>query len=133
MSNGTTTKESDHKVEGITPILNVKNLAASIDYYVNVLGFTKDWDWGDPPDFGGVSRDGVSIMLCEGGQGHPGTWIWIGVEDAEAFYDEYKASGATIRETPTNRAWAYELKVEDLDGHVLRIGSAPKTDEPDSN
>ena len=26
--------------------------------------------------------------------------------------------------------WAYEMRVEDLDGHVLRIGSGPKEDEP---
>ena len=132
MSNTTTAKETESKVESIIPILYVKNFAASIDYYVNVLGFTKDWDWGDPPAFGSVSRDDFSIMLSEGWGGHPGTWIWIGVEDAEAFYDEYKASGATIRETPTNYPWAYELRVEDLDGHVLRIASAPKADEPDS-
>ena len=132
MSNATAAKETDDKVECIVPILNVKNLAASLDYYVNVLGFTKDWDWGDPPNFAGVSRDGCSIMLCEGGQGHPGTWIWIGVEDAAAFYDEYKASGATIQEAPTNYPWAYEFRVEDLDGHVLRFGSAPKEDKPNT-
>ena len=84
----------------------------------------------DPPDFGGVSRDNYSIMLCEDGQGHPGTWLWMGVEDADEFYEEYKASGAIIRDEPTNYPWAYELRVEDLDGHVLRIGSAPKEDEP---
>ena len=27
-------------LEGATPILQVQNLAASIDHYVNVLGFT---------------------------------------------------------------------------------------------
>ncbi len=30
----------------VVPILNVKNFAASMDYYVNKLGFTKKWDWG---------------------------------------------------------------------------------------
>ena len=84
----------------------------------------------DPPDFGGVSRDNYSIMLCEDGQGHPGTWLWMGVEDADEFYEEYKASGATIRDEPVNYPWAYEMRVEDLDGHVLRIGASPKEDEP---
>ena len=130
MSSTTTAKETNTKLECIIPILNVKNFLASIDYYVNVLGFKKDWDWGDPPDFGCVSRDDYSIMLCEDGQGHPGTWLWMGVEDADEFYKEYRASGAIIRDEPVNYPWAYELRVEDLDGHVLRIGSGPKEDEP---
>ena len=113
-------------VECITPIISVKNLAASIDYYVKKLGFKKDWDWGDPPDFGSVSRGGWSIMMCQGGQGHAGTYIWIGVEDVDECYEEFKLSGAAIRMPPTNYPWACEMMVEDLDGHVLRIGSEPK-------
>ncbi len=130
MSSTTTVKETDAKVECIIPILNVRNFSASIDYYVNVLGFRVEWDWGDPPDVGSVARDDCSIMLVEAGQGHAGTWLWMGVEDAEGYYEEYKASGAKIREHPINYPWAYEFRVEDLDGHVIRIGSAPKEDQP---
>jgi hypothetical protein len=32
--------------ECVIPILNVSNFAASMDYYVNKLGFTKKWDCG---------------------------------------------------------------------------------------
>lgn len=130
MSSTTAVKETDAKVECIIPILNVRNFSASIDYYVNVLGFRVEWDWGDPPDVGSVARDDCSIMLVEAGQGHAGTWLWMGVEDAEEYYEEYKASGAKIREHPINYPWAYEFRVEDLDGHVIRIGSAPKEDGP---
>ena len=130
MSSTTTAKGTDAKVECIIPILNVKNLAASMEYYVNVLGFKMEWDWGDPPDVGSVERDDFSIMLVEDGQGHPGTWLWMGVEDAEQYYEEYKMSGAKIREHPVNYPWAYEFRVEDLDGHVIRIGSGPKDHGP---
>ena len=51
-------------VECITPILRVQNLAASIDYYVNRLGFKKDWDWGNPPHFLGLSRAAVGPSCC---------------------------------------------------------------------
>ena len=30
--------------EGVFPILRVQNLAGSIAYYVNVLGFELDWE-----------------------------------------------------------------------------------------
>jgi uncharacterized glyoxalase superfamily protein PhnB len=110
--------------ECANPILRVANMARSLQYYVDVLGFTNA-DWGGD-DFTCVSRDNASIYLCEGGQGQPGTWVWVGVEDAEALHEEYKAAGANILHPPENYPWAYEMKVGDPDGHVLRFGSDPK-------
>ncbi len=115
------------RFEASTPILSVKNLSASIDYYVNILGFKKDWGEGA---MASVSRDNASVMLCQGEQGQPGTWVWFGVADAEMLYEEYKAHGAKIQQEPTNYSWAYEMRVEDPDGHVLRFGSDPKEGEP---
>ena len=69
-----------------------------------------------------MNRDCAGIYLCQGGQGRPGTWVWLGVEDVESLHEEYKASGAQIRHAPLNYPWAYEMKVEDPDGHILRFG-----------
>jgi hypothetical protein len=77
-----------------------------------------------------VSRDRAVIMLCEGDQGNHATWVWIGVNDAAVLFDEYTAKGATVRLAPTNYPWAYEMQIEDPDGHVLRFGSEPKVDRP---
>ena len=114
--------------EGVTPILRVNNLAASIVYYVDVLGFKVNWSHAG--GIASVSRDRCVIFLCEGDQGHPGSWVWIGVDDEEAIFDEYRAKGATVRQPPTNFEWALEMQVADLDGNVLRIGSDPKPDQP---
>jgi predicted lactoylglutathione lyase len=120
-------------VENITPILNVKSVSSSIRYYVDVLGFTLDWSWGDEKDFASVSRDGHAIMLCQGGQGQPGTWLWIGVEDIEPLFQDYSSKNVKFVEPPTNYPWAYEMKVQDPDGHVLRLGSESKTDQKDAS
>ena len=111
-----------------TPILRVANMAASVKYYVEVLGFTNA-DWGNE-NFTSVNRDRAGIYLCQGSQGQPGTWLWVGVEDAAVLYEEYKSSGAKILRPPSNYPWAYEMHVEDPDGHVLRFGSEPKCEEP---
>ena len=66
---------------GVTPILRVQSLSISIDYYVTVLGFKLDWH--EPGIMASVSRDRCSLMLCEGDQGNPGSWVWIGVGDVE--------------------------------------------------
>jgi hypothetical protein len=77
-----------------------------------------------------VNRDTAGIYLCKGGQGQPGTWVWIGVDDVDVLYQEYLTSGAKIRLQPNNYPWAYEMHVEDPDGHVLRFGAEPKKDKP---
>jgi predicted lactoylglutathione lyase len=114
--------------ENSAPILNVADMARSVRYYVDVLGFTNA-DWGND-EFTCVMRDRAAIYLCRGSQGQSSTWVWIGVEDVAALHEEYKASGATIRHPPQNYDWAYEMKVGDPDGHVLRFGSEPRTDMP---
>jgi catechol 2,3-dioxygenase-like lactoylglutathione lyase family enzyme len=114
--------------EVVTPILRVQNLSASIDYYVKVLGFKLDWEY--PGIFASVSRSRCTIYLCEGDQGNLGTWVWIGVADIEPLFEDYRGRGAKIRHQPTNYSWAYEMQIEDPDGHVLRFGSGPKADQP---
>ena len=116
------------RLEGAEPILSVTDMTRSLRYYVDVLGFLNA-DWGGD-DFTRVSRDDAGIYLCEGDQGHAGTWVWIGVEDVAGLYEEYKGSGATILHQPMNYGWAYEMKVQDPDGHVLRFGSEPREDLP---
>jgi predicted enzyme related to lactoylglutathione lyase len=119
------------KFEHADPILSVGDMAASVKYYVEALGFSNA-DWGTDT-FTSVNRNAAGIYLCQGGQGRPGTWVWIGVEDVATLYEEYKTSGARIRKAPENYPWAYEMQVEDPDGHVLRFGSEPMTDRPFAN
>ena len=119
------------RFENATPILNIRDMTVSLKYYVDVLGF-RNADWGGR-DFTHVGRGGAGIYLCRGGQGRSGTWVWIGVEDVAALHEEYKASGARILGNLRNYPWAYEMLVEDPDGHVLRFGSEPRTDMPFSN
>jgi catechol 2,3-dioxygenase-like lactoylglutathione lyase family enzyme len=114
--------------ECVIPILRVNSLTVSVGYYVDVLGFKVDWGGEVDSTFASVSRDGRPIMLSQGEQGQPGSWLWIGVEDIEPLFAEYRAKGVKFREQPTNYPWAYEMKIEDPDGHVLRFGSDPLKD-----
>ena len=77
--------------ECINPILRVENMAASVRYYVDVLGF-ENAEWGTD-DFTHVGREGKGIYLCRGGQGHAGAWVWIGVGDVRALHDGVQGPG----------------------------------------
>ena len=114
---------------GVAPIFRVRDLAKSIAYYVESLGFSLDWEY--PGSIAGVSRDRCSIFLTEEEQGQPVAWAWIGVGDVQLVHDELLARGARIRQGPTNFAWALEIQVEDLDRNVLRIGSSPREGAPE--
>lgn len=113
---------------GVTPVMRVADAKASRDYYVRALGFSVNFE---AEEFVSVSRGGCTLFLCEGDQGHPGSWVWIDGHDVDAVYEEYQTSGAKIRHPPTNYSWALEMQVEDLDGNILRLGSDPRAGEPD--
>ncbi len=117
------------RIENVAPILCVDDMAKSLEFYVDTLGFKKA-DWGDD-NFTSINRDNVGIYLCKQGQGLPGTWVWIGFDgDILALHEELKSKGATIKLPPTNFSWAYEMQVQDPDGHILRFGTDPSDKEP---
>ena len=111
------------KFDKTIPILYSSNVAKSLAYYINILGFEDKWGWEDPPTFGGVSRDGVEIFFCEKGQGNPGTWISVFMDNVDEYYETIKAKGANILCPPETMEWnVREMLVEDPDGHKIRFG-----------
>ena len=111
------------QLECINPILIVRDIKVSLDYYVRVLGFEKAEWVTEESAFAMVSRDGFGIYLSENPKQHSKAHVWIGAEDIGPLHEEFMAAA-------TNYSWAYEMVVEDPDGHALRIGSDPKKDVP---
>ena len=131
MSPTDTTKSVRVAFHGVTPVLRVNDLEASLNYYVGVLGFKMNWRDDGGNSFASVSRGNCHLFLSVGDQGNPGSWMWIGVSDVDALHGELLAKGASVRHPPANYPWgSRELHVEDLDGNVLRFGSENKPGEP---
>lgn len=116
-----------HDDEGIShaiPIFNVGSLRESQRYYREKLGFTVEWDHGDPPDFGAVVRDHAVLFLCQGCQGHPGGWIMMFTPNVDELHRELVERGAIIERPPTNMPWHLrEMLVKDPDGNTMRFAS----------
>ena len=124
----------------LTPILNVSDLQQSFAWFEK-LGWRKAWDWGDPPDFGGVASGECEIFLCENGQGgrgrsslaatfgpdgddaaDQGVWMSIWVEDVDEVHRHCLAQGIEITWPPTDMPWhVREMHVRHPDGHVFRV------------
>jgi len=132
-------------ISGCRPILYADSVSASLRYYSEVLGFNVGFRWsdkkqaflapgteaeGDEVGFALVFRDSVQLMLSQKGQGHPGMWLHLDVEtpdEVDALYRQWSQNGARILEAPDNRPWKnYEMRIADLDGHVLRVASPGK-------
>jgi uncharacterized glyoxalase superfamily protein PhnB/N-acetylglutamate synthase-like GNAT family acetyltransferase len=112
------------------PILYASDVSKSIQYYTEVFGFTNHWAWDDAPSFGGVSKDGVELFFCKDGQGHPGTWISIMVNDVDELYQRILEKEGKVLSPPKDMEWGMrEMLVEDPDGHIIRFGRGRTSDK----
>jgi GNAT superfamily N-acetyltransferase len=108
------------------PIFPVADVVAAVRYYRDVLGFEKDWVWGEPPDFGGVRWGKVGAMFAL--QSGPdskvhGQWHSFFVEGIDALYSLHRRNGASIYSPLEAKPWGLrEYTVRDLNGHYLRFG-----------
>lgn len=113
------------------PFFNVKDIEASLRFYVDGLGFTMKNSWTPEGKLRWcwIERDGVALMLQEYLPAHvPAEKLGVGVavcficEDAIALYREYKARGiAASRPFVGNGMWV--TSVTDPDGYRLEYES----------
>ncbi len=110
------------------PVLPVKDVAATIQYWQQVLGFPSKWIYGDPPVHGGVSWNGVLVQFSlnpEEADKMAGQYLWVKVKQIEKLYAFHKEKNAVIVEELQGRPWGMsEYVVKDNNGHYLCF-SAP--------
>ncbi len=115
-----------------TPLL-VRDVAASIAYWTDRVGFRATGVWGEPPDFAILERDGAFVMLGAAPGGHeivpywrirPHLWnAYFWVDDAAALFAEMQERGATIDyELCLQPYGVREFGIQDLDGHDIGFG-----------
>ena len=117
--------------ECLTPILYVRDFTEAMNYYTEKLLFDRLWEWGNPPDFGAVRLGKVEIFFCLGGQGHPGTWLSIFVDDVDDYLERITRLGAEVIQGPTDYPWGCrEVRVRDPNQHVIRFSQGIPMREP---
>jgi GNAT superfamily N-acetyltransferase len=91
-----------------------------------VLGFGKDWVWGNPPDFGGVRWGKIGVMFSQPSEPEKvtgGQWHSFFVQGIDALCAMHQRNGATIVSPLEPKPWGLrEYIVRDLNGHYLRFG-----------
>lgn len=115
------------KFTSLRPILWTDKLNETIDFYVNVLGFTvgernDDWGWAS------IAKDGVEIMLAKPNAHTPferpmftGSF-YINTDDVDAAWEQVKDK-AKICYEPENFEWEMrEFAIYDNNGYLVQIG-----------
>lgn len=115
---------------GSAPVFFVRDLATSLDYYCDVLGFGRPYLWGDPPSFAMPRREDMILMLSQTGEIEhirPKKVIWdayFWVRDARELFEEFTGKGAKIIRTLEYQEHYGNLEflIEDPDGYTLAFG-----------
>ena len=116
------------RVLRIFPRFLVPDVAESLAYYRDVLGFRVSNRSGEPPVFGIVERDGCGIHLKRGEprvrRSAVDAWdAYFEIVGLRVFLEECRARGALITRGPEATPYGYnEIDVTDRDGYVLCFG-----------
>ena len=116
-------------------VLAVRDLNESTRFYIEVLGFHRDFGDGS----GGwsfLSRDAFSVMLGECPDAKPASELgdhsyvaYLSVEDVDRFHDEVRTRGADVMFGPTTQPWGLrEFGIRTPDGHRIRFGEPVRGD-----
>ncbi len=131
MSNG---ESGDLFLSHVEPILVVKDVTETVEYWHQVLGFTDKWTWGEPANHGGVNWQGVSVQFSqqpELASSSQGNSIFIRVKNAEAFYQFHKNKNAEVVEPLENKPWGLAgYTVRDINGHYVIFAGPPISQKP---
>lgn len=116
---------------GSATVLVVVDILKSVAHYRDVLGFSTEVVYGEPPFYAGVERDGVMIHLQAASEtkrlpGHGALNVFV--SDVDALYRALKARGARTQNEPKNYPYGMrDFDVLDPDGNQICFGTSTET------
>ena len=116
-------------IHSAVPVIATDDIRKALTYYINVLGFTFDFAYGEPVVYAGVKSGNVEIYfsydediatsikeqrIC------PEIFIWL--SDADKLFKEHVANGADVIESISDRPWgAKQYVIKDVNGYHLKF------------
>lgn len=126
--------ESPLRLKSAEAILAVGDVVAAAKFYREVLGFEREWLWGDPPSFGGVRWGAVQVMFClqpDLALRVDGHQLAFFCDDINALRERHRSRGAPVISEIENKPWGMrEYIVRDPNGYHLRFGGPEQYERP---
>ena len=113
-------------------VLAVKDLAISVDYYKNKLGFETIWQ--DGVGWHCLGRDGFEVMLgeCRDDRSafelaNHSYFAYVNLEGVDDLHTELVSRGCDITHRLASKPWGQrEFGITTVDGHRIMFGEAIK-------
>ena len=110
---------------GSAVIFPVNDVRASIDWYVDYLGFESEFEWEDPVSYAVLNLKGVQIHLTKTDnpdelQGR----LYMFSPDVDAYYEDIQNRGLILKVRPEEQEYGMkDFEIEDPSGNQLIIGT----------
>jgi catechol 2,3-dioxygenase-like lactoylglutathione lyase family enzyme len=127
------TKTTDaHELHGVQAVLLVQDVAATIAYYRDTLGFHVDFEHGSPPTNARVSsgdRDGPTAARIRFERsamaGTPSCYLYVHVgQRLDDLFAVYRGRGVEIVGEPRDRPWGLrQFEIRDCNGYLLTFAA----------
>jgi GNAT superfamily N-acetyltransferase/uncharacterized glyoxalase superfamily protein PhnB len=105
------------------PVLAVRDVARTIRYWQDVLGFPTQWVWGEPPTIGAVSWQGAHVQFLKNdtlANASVGNSVWMRLRYIDQLYKLHQERGADIVEPLQRQPWGMDqYVVKDMNGYYL--------------
>ena len=112
-------------MEHVLPVLQIDDYAAAVDFYVDKLGFHIAMEHRHEPGFPVfmvVKKGNLALALSEHGRGHPGSEVYLYVDDVNAWYHRCTAAGIAPVHPPQAQPWGNtEMLLQDPSRNALRF------------
>jgi catechol 2,3-dioxygenase-like lactoylglutathione lyase family enzyme len=122
-------KSGAPELKNAIPVLLVRDVASSANFFKEKLGFQIDFLHGVPPFYGAVSRDGACLhMRCvqeprfaqAAADEESLISVFIEVSNVQALFEEFKERKVEFAQKLTKQAWGgTDFHIRDPDGNVI--------------
>jgi uncharacterized glyoxalase superfamily protein PhnB len=128
-----------HRIVDSRCVLAVRDLKESTRFYMDVLGFRRDF--GDGSDgWSFLSRDNFKVMLGEcpdevpaSELGNHSYFVYLIVEGVDQLHQELSVRGAAVTSKPETKPWGLrEFGIRTPDGHRINFGEPVSSSTTDS-
>jgi len=110
------------------PVLRVKSVRQSAQFYKESFGFNADWEHqfgADFPLFMSMSFGSLQLFLSEHkGSGMDNADLYVYIDDVDSLHAKLVSKQVPVGQPPVDRPWGMrEMKLQDPDGHRFIFAS----------
>jgi catechol 2,3-dioxygenase-like lactoylglutathione lyase family enzyme len=120
------------QVTGFASVVPVTDLQRSLRWYVDVLGFSKSFEYGG--FYAGIEKGAAKLHLNAKGEMPRGSAsVYLFTDEVDRYYAEVTSRGAKAKEPP--QSYDYGLRdfaVRDPDGNQIGFGCPVDEERPAS-